>query len=113
MRTVTSARFRRLREQQMGHASDGPDRRKPARRRALEDDPLESELRTKFCLTVSEARVALLIVEGLTYAEIADRLGISPHTVHTHVKAVHRKLRVRSNGRAAALIRSLVEGDRR
>jgi DNA-binding CsgD family transcriptional regulator len=66
-------------------------------------------LRSQFALTAAEARVAVLIVDGLSYAEIAARLSISPHTVHTHVKEIHRKLNVHSNGRAAALIRGLGE----
>ena len=52
---------------------------------------LGTELRRRFSLTRSEANVALLITEGLTYAEIAQRLGVSYHTVHTHVKAIHAK----------------------
>jgi DNA-binding CsgD family transcriptional regulator len=66
-------------------------------------------LRSRFGLTVTEARVAVLIVDGLTYAEIAARRSISPHTVHTHVKEIHRKLNVHTNARAAALIRDLSE----
>ena len=66
-------------------------------------------LRERFRLTPAEASVAVLVADGLMYAEIAERLSISPHTVHTHVKEVHRKLDVHSNGRAAALIRGLGE----
>ena len=75
----------------------------------LRTSDLGAELRRRFSFTRSEASVALLITEGLTYAEIAQRLGVSYHTVHTHVKAIHAKARVSSNGRLLALIRS-VEG---
>jgi len=68
---------------------------------------LADELRSRFGLTAAESRVALAISEGLSYAEIADRFAISTHTVHTHVKEIHQKLGVHSNGRAAALIRSI------
>jgi DNA-binding CsgD family transcriptional regulator len=64
-------------------------------------------LKARFGLTSAETRVALLVANGLSYAEIAGELGISSHTVHTHVKEIHRKLAVHSNGRAAALIRGL------
>jgi len=64
-----------------------------------------TELRRRFSFTPSETTVALLIAEGLTYAEIAERLGVSYHTVHTHVKAIHTKARVSSNGRLQALLR--------
>lgn len=68
-------------------------------------------LRERFGLTRAEAGVAVLVVDGLSYSEIGERLSISPHTVHTHVKEIHRKLDVHSNGRAAALIRRVEEMD--
>lgn len=43
------------------------------------------------------------VVRGETEAEIAARLGISPHTVRTHVKNIYRKLRVRSRAAAVRL----------
>ena len=69
--------------------------------------PLAERLRSRFRLTAAESRVALAVSEGLSYAEIARRLSISTHTVHTHVKEIHQKLGVHSNGRAAAIIRNL------
>jgi DNA-binding CsgD family transcriptional regulator len=69
-------------------------------------DPSD-RLRKRFGLTPAEVRVALILADGFSYAEIAHRLSISPHTVHTHIKEIHQKLGVHTNGRAAALIRSL------
>jgi DNA-binding CsgD family transcriptional regulator len=68
---------------------------------------LASRLRTRFSLTAAETRVGLLVMEGLSYAEIGARLSVSPNTVHTHIKEIHRKLNVHSTARAAALIRGL------
>jgi len=51
-------------------------------------------------LTPREIEVLDLLAHGLTYALIADRLGISEHTVTTHIKNTYRKLDVHS-GRAA------------
>jgi len=68
---------------------------------------LAARLRTRFGLTPAEIRVAVILADGLTYAEIASRLAISTHTVHAHVKEIHQKLGVHSNGRAAAIIRRL------
>ena len=48
-----------------------------------------------------------LIVEGLTAKEMADRLGVSIHTIATHTRHLLRKLGVRS--RAAAVARALRE----
>ena len=77
---------------------------------ALTGSDLCIELRRRFSFTRSEAKIALLLAEGLSYAEIAGQLGVSYHTVHTHVKAIHEKARVKSNGRLLALI-SRIEGD--
>lgn len=71
---------------------------------------LGTELRRRFSFTRAEAHVALLLGGGLSYAEVARRLRVSYHTVHTHVKAIHEKARVKSNGRLLALIFSM-EGD--
>lgn len=51
-------------------------------------------------LTRREIEVLDLLSRGLTYTLIADRLGISEHTVTTHIKNTYRKLDVHS-GRAA------------
>jgi DNA-binding NarL/FixJ family response regulator len=40
-------------------------------------------------------------VTGLTYAQIADQLVLSFHTVHAHVRAIYSKLGVTSRSQAA------------
>jgi DNA-binding NarL/FixJ family response regulator len=47
-------------------------------------------------LSGREVDISRAIFEDLTEAEIAEELGISPHTVHTHVERLYRKLRVGS-----------------
>lgn len=47
-------------------------------------------------LTDREQEVLECLVDGLTYAETADRLGIAFETVRTHVRHVYRKLQVRN-----------------
>jgi len=51
-----------------------------------------------------EGVVALALAEGLSYREVASRHAISLHTVHSHVKAIHDKAGVTSNGQLLALI---------
>lgn len=51
-------------------------------------------------LTGREGDVLLLLANGCTYAEIAHRLGISVHTVGTHVKNCYRKLGARCAAQA-------------
>jgi len=43
------------------------------------------------------------LAKGLSEKQLADRLGISPHTVHDHVKALYRQLGVSSRGELLAL----------
>jgi len=45
-------------------------------------------------LTPREREVLRLLAAGLTYAQMAQALGISLYTVCTHVKNVYRKLEV-------------------
>jgi DNA-binding CsgD family transcriptional regulator len=63
-----------------------------------------AELRRRFSFTRSEAEIALLLAHGLSYGEIAERLGVSYHTVNTHIKAIHQKAGVSTTGRLLALL---------
>jgi DNA-binding CsgD family transcriptional regulator len=56
-------------------------------------------------LTTREFEVVRLLSEGCTYARIAQRLGISEHTVTSHIKNAYRKLDVHTA--AAAVFRAL------
>jgi DNA-binding CsgD family transcriptional regulator len=56
-------------------------------------------------LTPREADVVRLIAHGCTYSQVADRLGVSAHTVATHIKNAYRKLDVHTAG--AAVMRAL------
>lgn len=49
----------------------------------------------------------LLLADGLSTAELADRLVLSPRTVEHHVSAVLRKLGEPTRGRAVATARRL------
>ncbi|HXV57206.1 MAG TPA: helix-turn-helix transcriptional regulator, partial [Gaiellaceae bacterium] len=52
-------------------------------------------------LTARQLDVLALLVDGLTNAEIADRLVVSPRTAEHHVAAVLRKLGATSRREAA------------
>ncbi len=62
---------------------------------------------TPVSLSPREREMLALIVEGLTAKEIAERLGVSVHTIDTHTRHLFKKLDVRS--RAAAVARALRE----
>lgn len=51
-------------------------------------------------LTDRERDVLSGLAKGYTYKEVAKKQGISHHTVADHVKAIYRKLSVRSRGQA-------------
>jgi two-component system NarL family response regulator len=55
-------------------------------------------------LTAKEANIVRHVEQGLTYKEIGERLSISPHTVHTHIKNIYEKLQAK--GRRDALKRA-------
>jgi len=58
-------------------------------------------------LSRRELDVLRLLAEGASYAEVAQRLGISAHTVTSHVKNCYRKLGVRTAADAVARAREL------
>lgn len=51
-------------------------------------------------LSEREAEILKLIAKGLSFADVGAALGISAHTVVTHVKKIYRKLSVHSRGEA-------------
>lgn len=58
-----------------------------------------------FKLTVRELEVLRLLAAGCTYAQVATQLGISLHTVTSHIKNAYRKLDV--HNAASAVTRAL------
>jgi pimeloyl-ACP methyl ester carboxylesterase/DNA-binding CsgD family transcriptional regulator len=57
-------------------------------------------------LTARELEILTLVAQGLTDAQIGERLTLSPHTVHRHVANARVKLGVRSRAAAAAAVRA-------
>jgi len=53
-----------------------------------------------FGLSEREVEILRLVAQGLTDAQVAERLIISTHTVHAHLRSIYGKLEVSS--RAAA-----------
>lgn len=69
--------------------------------------PVEGELLPG--LSDREAEVLGHLAEGLTDREIAERLGISPRTVETHVGSILHKLGVRNRAQAATRYREALD----
>lgn len=72
-------------------------------RAELEREQRKSRLES---LTARETEVLVLVAEGLTNREIAEKLEISPRTVETHRERLMTKLRIRT---VAGLTRFVVE----
>jgi DNA-binding NarL/FixJ family response regulator len=54
----------------------------------------------QFLLTPREKEIVKRVEDGLTYKEIGERLGISTHTVHTHIKNIYEKLQAKDRNDA-------------
>jgi len=51
-------------------------------------------------LSARETEILRLVAKGFGFDTVGELLGISPHTVVTHVKKIYRKLAVHSRGEA-------------
>jgi two-component system NarL family response regulator len=56
-------------------------------------------------LSQREKEIVRSIEAGLSYKEIADKLFISPHTVHTHIKNIYEKLQAKDRNEAISKAR--------
>jgi two-component system NarL family response regulator len=65
-------------------------------------------VRTPSALTSREREVLQGVAAGLSERKLAEKLSVSPHTVHTHIKKIYRKLQVGS--RAEAVLKARNKG---
>lgn len=54
----------------------------------------------RYVLSHREVEIVKEIESGMTYKEIGAKFGISPHTVHTHIKNIYEKLQAKSRQEA-------------
>lgn len=57
-------------------------------------------------LSPRERQLLKLVDEGLTYKQISERLHVSTHTVHSHIKNIYEALHAKSRGEALATARA-------
>jgi DNA-binding CsgD family transcriptional regulator len=62
-------------------------------------------------LTSQEGEVARLVCNGLPNKVIADRLGISPHTVSTYLRRIYLKLGVANKAALVSRLLTVQGGD--
>jgi DNA-binding CsgD family transcriptional regulator len=66
--------------------------------------PADQVLAERFGLTRAESRVARLLAEGRSNAEVAAALSISPHTAERHTEKVLQKLEIHSRAAVGHVI---------
>lgn len=57
----------------------------------------------EYLLTDREKEVLLLLIEGLEYKEISQKIDISPNTTRNHITKIYKKLHVSSQAQAMRL----------
>ena len=65
--------------------------------------PKAISAREQYDLTAREEEILDKLIAGSSYKEIASDLGISVHTVNSHLRKVYEKLRVSSRSEAVAV----------
>lgn len=89
-----------LKELEAGGAPMSPKIARAVMRELQVNVPAEPDL-----LSPRERTLLKLVDEGLTYKQIAEKLCVSPHTVHSHIKNIYEALQAKSRGEALALAR--------
>lgn len=77
--------------------------------RLIVESPEPAAIPSAHDLTPRQATITELVAQGYRNREIAERLGLSPHTVRRHVEAVLRRLGVRNRAAAAAVLHATRE----
>lgn len=55
---------------------------------------------TEIILSEREMEILKMMVDGMDYKEIADKIYLSPHTVRTHIPNIYKKLHVNNKTQA-------------
>lgn len=67
-----------------------------------------ADMKEQYLLTPREKEILIGTEKGLSYKELADKLNISPHTIHTHIKNIYEKLHAKD--RKGALLSARKKG---
>ncbi len=93
-----------LRELEAGGAPMSPS----IARRLLTDMFSKDDPDTEDDLSIRERNILRGISKGFSRKELADQFGLSPHTIHAHLRNIYRKLHVK--GRSEALAKAKKRG---
>ena len=72
----------------------------------VEDDKLTEFFKNKYSVTGKEVEVIELLLAGLTYKQIADKLYIASKTVDNHIQNIYKKLEISNKIQLFNLIHS-------
>ncbi len=72
-----------------------------------ERESAEPSVNGRYMLSAREREILGAVEQGLKYKEVAERLNISPHTVHTHMKNIYEKLQVKNRQEALTRARKI------
>ncbi len=64
--------------------------------RAVIGEFQDAESTEQYLLTPREKEILIELEKGFTYKELATKLSISHHTIHTHIKKIYEKLHAKS-----------------
>ena len=70
--------------------------------RMFKDQQPKVDVSHDYSLTIREKEILSLLVDGLSYKMVADKVFISYETVHSHVKKIYEKLHVNSINEAVS-----------
>jgi DNA-binding CsgD family transcriptional regulator len=72
----------------------------------IADNKLTDYFKQEYDITEKQSEIIELIIEGVTYKQIAERLYISPKTVDNHIQNIYKKLNVNSKMQLSNFVRS-------
>ncbi|ADK14809.1 MULTISPECIES: helix-turn-helix domain-containing protein [Clostridium] len=72
----------------------------------IANNKLTDYFKQKYDITEKQGEIIELIMEGVTYKQIAEKLFISPKTVDNHIQNIYKKLNVNSKMQLSNFIRS-------
>jgi len=89
------------------HEGGAPMSPRIARKLLLEIRTDDAAVNPSDAFTSREISIVKLLEQGMSYKEVASELGVSPHTVHSHIKKVYEKVHASSRNEMLLKARKL------
>lgn len=72
----------------------------------ISNNKLTDYFKQKYDITEKQSEIIELIIEGVTYKQISEKLFISPKTVDNHIQNIYKKLNINSKMQLSHFVRS-------